>query len=154
MSSPSCLPLGVHLSECRGLCSRLAAGVGCRCARAPRIPHPSEQHIRVFGNIAMPECRVRHVRLFRNIFGGHNAGRMYGNILLAECSSAFSCLWCRRTTSGRLGNRHVTRARTCFTPSGSPLRCRGSCWNPAAGRQQPHQGWESSSPPRNTSRPP
>ena len=121
-SSLSCLPLGVHLSECRGLCSRLAAGVGCRCTRAPRIPHPSEQHIRVLRNIAMSECRIRHVLMFLNIFVRHNAGRMYGNILLAECSSASSCLWCRRTTlggesSGRLGTRYATRARTCFSHS-------------------------------------
>ena len=70
----------------------------------------------------MLECRVRHVQMFRNMFGGHNAGRMYGHILLAECSSAFSGLWCRRTTlggesSGRLGTRYVTRARTCFPHS-------------------------------------
>ena len=121
MSSLSCLPLGVHLSECRGLCSRLAAGVGCRCTRAPRIPHPSEQHIRVLRNIAVPECRVRHVRMFRNVFGRHNADRMYGNILLAECSSAFSCLWCRRTTlggesSGRLGTDKPTRSARRFPP--------------------------------------
>ena len=42
--------------------------------------------------------------------------------MLAECSSAFSCFGCRRTTlggesSGRLGTRYVTRARTCFPHS-------------------------------------
>ena len=47
---------------------------------------------------------------------------MCGNIFVSVCLSAFSCLWCRRTTlggesSGRLGTRHVTRARTCFPHS-------------------------------------
>ena len=63
MSSLSCLPLRVHLSECRGLCSRLTAGVGCKCTGAPRIPHPSEQHLRV-SQLARP-----------NVLG-HNDDRM------------------------------------------------------------------------------
>ena len=87
--------------------------VGCKCTRAPRIP-PSEQHFLAFGNILISECCPLPVLVLLDIFIRHTAGRMCGDILLAECSSAVSCLWCRWTTlggesSGRLGCR-CTRA--------------------------------------------
>ena len=41
------------------------------------------------------------------MFATHNAGRMCGDILLAECSSAFSGLWCRRTALGGEPSRRL-----------------------------------------------
>ena len=70
--------------------------VGCKCTRAPRIP-PSEQQLLAFRNISLSECCARYFLVLSNMFIRHTAGRMCGDIMLAECSSAFSCLWCLRT---------------------------------------------------------
>ena len=67
----------------------------------------SMRELLTFRNISLSECCARSVLVFLNIFIRHTAGRMYGDILLAECSSAFSGLWCLRTALGGEPSRRL-----------------------------------------------
>ena len=60
----------------------------------------SEQQLLAFRNISLSECCARYFLVLSNMFIRHTAGRMCGDIMLAECSSALSCLWCLRTALG------------------------------------------------------
>ena len=101
-----------------------------------------EQQLLAFGNISLSECCARYFLVLSNMYARHNAGRMCGDILLAECSSAFSGLWCRRTVlggepSGRLGCRCTGAPRIPHSDLRNPV-CElyrpGGRWNSRVSR--------------------